>query len=108
MLRFFALVLACLFMLSHGSLGEAAPHVDHHEAHGAGTVLGDVHDSLPEPDEPSSDVGDVTHVHIVVAMPEPQAAKPAEPLEPRALVEPQIAAALTSRAVAPLLEPPSA
>ena len=108
MRRFLALVLACLFMLSHGSLGQAAPHVDHHEAHGASTFIDDVHDSLPEPDEPSSDTGDATHVHIVVAMPEPQAAKPAALVEPRALVGPQTAAALTSRAVAPLLEPPSA
>lgn len=103
-----ALVLVCMFMLSHGSMGSAAPHADHHDAHEAISVEDHRHSSSPDSDEPASDVGHATHVHVVVALPEPQAFNAAAPVNSRLTMRPLIVAEPASRGVAPLLEPPSA
>ncbi len=112
MRRFLALMLVCMFMLSHGSMGSAAPHADHgahhHDAHDETATGKHTHSPPSDSDEPASDVGHATHVHVVVAMPEPQAFAAAAPLASRLTMRPLVAAELASRGVAPLLEPPSA
>ena len=108
MRRVLALMLVFMFMMSHGSMGSAAPHSDHHDAHGATAVGDHIHPSSSDSDEPGSDVGHATHVHVAFALPEPQAFNAAAPVEPSLTVRPLVVAEMASRAVAPLLEPPSA
>lgn len=108
MRRLFAFMLAFMFMMSHGSMGWAAPHADHHDAHGEISVGGHVHSSSSDTDEPASDVGGATHVHAVVALPEPQAFNAAAPAVSGLVLRPLVVAEPASRGVAPLLEPPSA
>ena len=108
MRRVLALMLVCMFMISHGSVGSAAPHADHHDVHGETAVGDHAHPSSSDPDEPASNVGHATHVHVVVALSEPQAFNAAAPAERSLTVRPLVVAELSSRAVAPLLEPPSA
>ena len=103
-----ALMLVFIFMMSHGSMSSAAPHADHHDAHGE-MAPGDHSHPLPlDSDEPDSDVGHATHVHVVVTLPELQAIDIAPPVEGSQTVRPRGAAELATRGVAPLLEPPSA
>ena len=108
MRRFLALMLAFMFMMSHGSMGSAAPHSDHHNAHGETAVEDHMHPSSSDSDEPASDVGNATHVHVIVALPEPQAFNAAAPVGSSLTMRPLVVAEPASRGVAPLLEPPSA
>ena len=108
MRRVLALMLAFMFMMSHGSMGSAAPHADHQVAHGETAVDDHMHPSSSDSDEPASDVGHTTHVHVVVALPEPQALDAAAPVGSRLPMRPLVVAEPASRGVAPLLEPPSA
>lgn len=108
MRRVLALLLVCMLMLSHGSMASAAPHAEHHDAHGETVVGHDTHPSSSDPDEPTSDVGHATHVHVVVALPNPQAFDAAAPVVSTLIMRPLVVNEPTSRAVPPLLEPPSA
>lgn len=108
MRRIFALVLICMFMLSHGSMGQAAPHADHHEAHGVSAVLDGTHETHPGSDEPASKAGHATHVHVVVALSESPPTNSVALVEPGDQIRLRMAAELASRAVPPLLEPPAA
>ena len=108
MRRVLALLLVCMLMLSHGTMGSAAPHADHHHAHGETVVGHDTHPSSSDSDEPASDVSHATHVHVVVALPSPQGFDAAAPVETSLAVRPLVVAELASRGVAPLLEPPAA
>lgn len=110
--RVFALLLACMLMFSHGSMGSAASHPHQHDAHGHDAhgetaSTDDLHSSSSDPDEPASDVGHATHVHVVVALPEPRAFNALAPVELSLAVLPLVVAELASRGVAPLLEPPA-
>jgi hypothetical protein len=108
MRRVVALMLVFMFMMSHGSMGSAAPHADHHDAHGETAVGDHLHPSSSDGDEPASDVGHATHVHVVVALPEPQAFNAAAPVGSSLIMRPLVVTEPASRGVAPLLEPPSA
>jgi hypothetical protein len=113
MRRVLALLLVCMFMLSHGSMGAAAPHADHHDVHshdvhGETVSVDDMHPSSTNPEEPGSDAGHVTHVHVVVALPNPHAFEGAASVAASVTVRPLVTAELASRGVAPLLEPPAA
>lgn len=103
-----ALMLISMLMLSHGSMGSAAPHEDHHDAHGESVVGDDMHPPSSDPDEPDSDVGHTTHVHMVVALPDAQAFDAVAEVKASRTVCPLVVDALASRGVAPLLEPPAA
>ena len=100
-------------MFSHGSIGAAAPHADHHDAqghdtHGETVSAEDLHPLSSNSDEPGSDVGHVTHVHVVAALPDLQAFDALAPVASSLTVRPLAVAELVSRGVPPLLEPPSA
>lgn len=115
-----ALLMLCVLLLSHGSMGEAVPHLHAHDvahvdvhhddeavSHHAGETDVEIADAA---DGDRSDDGTATaaHVHITGDLSRPTEWKRA----PLIGVGPELVmasdSALSSRGIAPLLEPPSA
>jgi hypothetical protein len=104
------LFLAFTLMLSHGSMGEAAPHFDGAPGHGLVTIDDhDGHHALPDQDDGDRDVGHATHVHLAGDLGNPHPGAAARRLHADAGPRPRVRVdALASLRIAPLLEPPAA
>lgn len=103
-----ALIFVFMLMISHGTVGWAAPHADHHDEHGATAVDDHLQTSPSEPAETAPEAGHVTHVHVSVTLIEPRAINTAAPVVTKLALRPPVVSEPTSRSVPPLLEPPSA
>lgn len=111
MRRVIVLLLACVLMLSHGGMGEAAPHPgDDHHARAVNVEHADHGDHHTAPISPEQDsaMGDASHAHVIGNLVAPHMASVRSFSGSRAVVRMTSDPALRSRGVAPLLEPPAA
>ena len=111
MRRVIVMLLACVLMLSHGGMGEAAPHSDggsHSHAVQAEHADDGDHHLAPDPSERDNGVGHANHVHVVGDLVAPQTASAPSFSGTRTVVRMKSDPTLRSRGVAPLLEPPAA
>lgn len=111
MRRAIVLLLACILMLSHGGMGEAAPHPDgerhSHAVHVEHADDGD-HSLVRDSSERENGMGHANHVHVVGDLVAPHAAPLIAFARAGSVARSRSAPALRSRGVAPLLEPPAA
>lgn len=109
MRRLMAFITIFVLVLSHGSMGEAAPHFDDHASHAAMASSDlDAHHANPVQPDADRDMGHATHVHVAFDVARVDAIDAPAPAIARSRAKPQVSVALPSRGVAPLLEPPSA
>jgi hypothetical protein len=111
MRRVIVMLLACVLMLSHGGMGEAAPHAngEHHAStvHVEHTDTAD-HHLAPASPERDGGMDHASHVHVVGDLVAPQTASvPPFPVS-GSVVRMTSDTVLHSRGVPPLLEPPAA
>ena len=110
MRRVIVMLLACVLMLSHGGMGEAAPHPgDEHHSHAIHVEAAEQGDHHVAPASPERDdaMGHANHVHVVGDLVAPQADSARAFTASRSPLGMTSDLALRSRGVAPLLEPPA-